>query len=215
MEVEFDFDRAEKTTSITASPGSYDAPVLRPVRLYGCPLTFNSDRLYVASALLFGEEISGSLAVKEHLCSRHVGIQIARYFSPVDVFVENQTLDARAIPGGQYEFAIALSTFDQEFGADCDSSQGNVRFRLVTEGVGAIFSEHEISIGTNVTSSDEMNSDMIGVLVKAIGLSILFAQDLHISAICVKLPEGADPADERLARVSDLLLVVGLSLSIA
>lgn len=213
MQISFEFDPAEKITQIHAVPGEYDAPVLNPLRIYSTPLLVNHDRLHVAAALLFHEKLSGTLDLgPEHSCSRHVAIQIARFFDPVDLFVMHQTLEPRAIPKGAYVTALGFRIGDDELPLSFDIGKGEAALRFVPEAVGGLFSEFEVAIGANIAHGLGDPDTAVGDLIHVLGAGVLFAEDFQVSGFRLPGTWAGDASRDMLVKTGELLSSVALSL---
>jgi hypothetical protein len=213
LEVSFDYSTVEMRTVVTAKRQEYDAPLLRPVEVFAAPYIQNHDRMYVAAALLFHREISGQLDLGESIaCSRHVALQIERFFSPLDVTVRNQTFTPHAIPAGRYISALGFAVDDVHQTVECNKSGGEILLRFVPEAVGSLYSEHEIAVGTNLLHGRGSLDASVNDVVRHLGASVLLCEEFQIAGL--RLPFGwRDPsAINLLEKVGALLSAVSLTL---
>ena len=203
MLVTFNFDTQEKHTEISASPCPYESPPLSPVIIYGTPLLCNPDRLYVLAALLFQHSLSGPFLVDNIApCSRHVALAIENFFAPLSVFVENQTIEPRGNAIGLYKGFVQCSPQREVFSPSFSEAAGDTIIRFVPEGVGALFSEHEMVIGTNLfmdtTSPQALRSSMCAY----IGAAMLYCEDWQINTLCIRHTPAIQGVKALLASVS-------------
>lgn len=213
MEIMFDFSTAQSRTTVSAKPQEYDAPILRPVEIFAVPYMQNPDRLHVAAALLFHKEVSGMIDLgKDITCSRHVAIQIERFFAPVDIHVRNQSLTASAIPNGSYVAALGIRVGNVQRPVHCDISQGETLLRFIPEAVGAMFSEFEIAIGANLLHAQGSLDQSSDEIIRILGAAVLFCEEFQVSGF--RLPAGwrDSTAVSKLQRVAALLSAVSLTL---
>lgn len=213
MKVNFEFSFSDQLTTITATRTSFDAPPPPPVQFHASLLSPDPDRLHIAAALLFHNEIAGELVLDEAVeCSPHVAVQISRFFSPVAVTVRHQTFLPRAIPSGRFTMPLYIEVNGSGQQVRFAPMKGDVMLRFIPEGIGSMFSESEVTIGTNLCHCRGSMLSSLNDTIRLIGGAVLFAEELQVSAI--RLPEELSTAWclERLARVDALLSTTGLSL---
>jgi hypothetical protein len=213
VKVRFQFDGDEKYTSVHAEPGLYEPSPLKPVICYGTPALRHPDRLHVAGALMFAEGISGPFSVADtEPCSRHVARQIERFFAPLDVFVESQTIATRQTPDGSLAGRLTFAPQDRLDEDGIDPRLGNTIFRLVPEGVGAMFSEQEVVLGTNLVVDTTSAQTALASLRAHLGVMMLYCEDLQISDLHLASGWRVRVASESLQQLRQLLSVVSLKL---
>ena len=211
MKIHFNFSMQEKRTEISAIPGRYEAVPLRPVVLYGTPILRNPDRLYVAAALLFRNYHSGPLSISDiEPCSRHVALQIERFFAPVDVFVMEQTIEPRGNPTGSFRGILTFSHTVEKLAGVLQSVEGDTVIRFVSEGVGAMFSEQEVIIGTNLLMDLEASDNIDSDICAHIGAAMLFCEDLQINTLHILKTNGNEMSLQTLKSIKELLSAVSL-----
>lgn len=203
MLVTFNFDTLEKHTEIIASPCIYESPPLSPVLIYGTPLLCNTDRLYVLAALLFQQYLSGPFGVENVApCSRHVALAIEKFFAPLSVFVKNQTLEPRGNPIGMYTGFVHCCPQRNATFPSFREAAGDTIIRFVPEGVGALFSEQEMVIGTNLFMDTTTPQALRSSLCAYIGAATLYCEDWQINTLCVHHTPAIQGVKELLASVS-------------
>lgn len=213
MKIRFQFDADEKSTSVHAEPDLYEPCLLRPVIVYGTPILRHPDRLHVAGALMFGKRISGPFSVVDaEPCSRHVARQIERYFAPLDVFVETQTIATRRTPDGSFAGRLTFSPQERLDEDAIDPQTGNTIFRLVPEGVGAMFSEQELVLGTNLIVDTASAQTTLASLCAQLGAVMLYCEDLQICDLHLSGGWSASVPSQSLQRIRELMSAVSLKL---
>ncbi|MCO5132363.1 MAG: hypothetical protein M9932_17705 [Xanthobacteraceae bacterium] len=213
MEIAFDFSSAKQRTTISAKSQQYDSPTLKPLEIFAVPYLQNPDRLHVAAALLFHKEMAGLLDLGNAItCSRHVAIQIERFFAPIDISVKNQSFTPTAIPRGEYIAALGVRIDDNQQPVLCDTKLGEILVRFVPEAVGAMFSESEVAIGTNLLHGQGSLDASCDHIIRLLGAAVLFCEEFQISGL--RLPSGwQEPSTiQRLEKAAALLSAVSLTL---
>lgn len=213
MKLRFRFDSQEKCTTVHAEPNIYEPCPLAPAIVYGTPILRHPDRLHVAGALIFRGSISGPFSVADiDPCSRHVARQIERFFAPLDVFVETQTIATHYPPSGSLAARLTFSPQERLEQDVIDPRSGNTIFRLVPEGVGALFSEQELILGTNILVDTGSPQAASASLCAHLGMMILYCEDLQISDLYISRGWSANVSSEILQQTKLLLSAASLNL---
>ncbi|MGF6861698.1 hypothetical protein ABIE69_002271 [Rhodobacteraceae bacterium MBR-64] len=213
MKILFNFDDEARRTEVVATPDPYESHQLNPVIVYGTPKLRNPDRLYVATALLFRGLISGPITIETvEPCSRHVALEIERYFTPFDVFVAQQTVTPRGCADGALRALLSCSRDFRSEHRDFNPQRGDTLFRLVPEGVGAVFSEHELVLGTNILTDADAPEKSVSGFSSLVGAMVLFCEDFQIRDIRIPPAWTAIIAPNVIENTRRLLSVVSLHL---
>ena len=211
MHITFDFSTIKKKTQICAQQGEYDSPIMCPIIFDAVPFLISPDRLYVAASLLFHTEISGELVVAgDYACSRHVAIQIQRFFDPVDVHVAGQSMTPVAIASGQYKAVMSVLLQGRTISPPLNRQKGDVTFSIVPESGGAIFSESTVWIGSNLTYRGSNMHHAFDDIIRMMGVAVVMAQDMHIDGFHIPSADYSFHETQRLRDVQALLSCVGL-----
>lgn len=213
MIINFNFDDEARRTEISATPELYESYALTPIIVYGTPKLRNSDRLYVAASLMFRNMISGPLTIEGiEPCSRYVAIEIERYFTPLDVLVTQQTFTPRACASGTLRALLCRTHDSKSEHSDFEPRHGDTLIRFVPEGVGAVFSEQELVIGTNLFTDAEVPENTVSGFCSLVGATVLFCEDVQIRNIRIPPAWIERIGSQCLEEIRRLLSVVSLHL---
>ena len=214
MKVCFDFDDVNRMTTVTGTPGLYDASGLYSPQCFVMPRARHPDRMYAAAALLFNAELSGSLElVGDYSCSRHVALEIERFFGDIDMVVVDQEFTPRPRTIGDYITAIDFPFCASAKPVRVDTSIGEFLVRYMPDSIGAVFSDHEIVLGTNISASSAEPDEVIDDVLRLLGFAVLMAEDFRSAGFRLPPCWDSQAAEQRLQAAASLLLSVSLSLT--
>lgn len=199
-----------------SEPGAYDAvPVLQEVVIDAVPWRQHPDRMAVALCLIYGASTAGVFELPMPGCSEQVASAIEDFLSPTacTVFPVN-LIPSRIVRGN-----VVLDLFWGESegislgSRTVVSRDGRTTMRILDQSVGSFASEREFTVATNallINARGEPNQ--LSTALPALGIAVLFGEDLFIDQICVPNVDPNTP-DEMKRKVGRLLDAVGLRLS--
>jgi hypothetical protein len=195
---------------VAAEPGVYDAMLLHDYVFDASPLLADPNRLAVAVSLLYHDVVSGELFIDgERSISRPVGIEIERFFMPVDVLVSPQSLTPVAIPSGECTAVLQYSGVSADL--DKPRRNGETTVKFMHGGYGAVFSQGEIVIGCNLRDIEHGGDG--DDLLRHIGALCFFCGELSIRNIVLANSSVILGQSTKLEKTRRLLNVVGIDLS--
>lgn len=198
-------------TTIAAEPGEYDGfSMVKEVRVSGMPLSVSPDRAAIASVLCFSNSISGSFAM-DRGCSPQVGNAIRRWFDPADMHVMNIDFEPVArIEGNVVVKVIAEGANDRLPDEDETSGDESV-LHIAKEGTGCSATAQRLDLASNAWLLTASNGTLLERMVPAVGVAVLFAEDLLAGTISVP-GVSAEQMEPLWSRLEALLDATGLRL---
>lgn len=211
MRVAIRVDYTNMKTVVIGTPGEYDAVPQTDILLGGAPTVRHADRDVVAAAMLFNDQASGELLTEGNEgCSRHVAREIARFFAPVDLVVQPQSLAPIDVESGSATVVIPFQPFHES--AQDSHSAPPLLLRFVLDGVGGMFSDREVVMGSNLPSSFDDADESLPDMLRHVGAALLFAGDLRVQRIRLHANWRSSQSQRRLEATRRLLSTIGISL---
>lgn len=194
--------------ALRATASEYDAiPLIGEIKVNAVPWTRHPDRVAVALCLMFGDDSAGAFEVPDPGCSPHVAAAIEDFLAPsvCKVFPINLT-PSRIVHGETQLNLYAGGSLDSSFSSTVGRRDGCevINLRLSNEGVGAFMDGTEFIVSTNAILANADDSRPLYGLLPALGVAVLFCEDLYAGSISARLPvQGADRISEKVVSLLD------------
>lgn len=214
MQLELKTDPHRLRSVLRAEPGEYDGlPLFPAIQIAATPINVHPDRAAVAAALLFRHSIAGVFAMQPG-CSPLACAAIRSWFAPTDVQVLTVDLTPSRIVSGSAQLHVLAQGVND--GAETSAGGNDVRFRVLSEGASFLATPSEFAVVSNAGLVPDPGDSPLARAIPAVGVAVLFAEDLFANRITLPGIDLETEADRDLSgRLRALLESAALGLSVS
>jgi len=209
VDVTIELDASRRGTTVRAEAGQYDGhPLFPSVTVSGAPFSLHPDREAVAAGLIFHESVAGALTLGRG-CSPLMASALRKFFEPIDLHVLSIDFEPSRINMGDSTLHVVVEGVNERSSPRTDGN--DVVFVVKKEGAGMLATSREVGVVSNAVLVPAPGDVPIKRMLPALGVAVLFAEDLFVSR--VSLPGLEDAVfTEHWRRLGSLLDAAGLKL---